>query len=331
MNEHLPDDLGIIHQRNRLLLRATTVVIIADFIANLLWRSPLHFLLVILLGGLFFIASTSYLIHKKLFVRGVMYYMVTVIWIMVSILNWMDSDLTSLSFYFLIPIGASSIFPSLSLTIYSTILSGFAYNSFAFYYGKSVMGEDFVHSDIVYYIALFLSISFLGIVQQRFSEKLRKQAVESALAANTLKEEALHHVEKMKENSKALSVFSGKLEENVNDTTTKTADVTEGFGQMNDALQEQNESITGLLTNVQDVSEQIRNINQSSEKMKETSENSRITIEETLSSFHLLNKDFSQLKETFQESLDTNFELSQRTQEIGKIIEALKAISSQTN
>lgn len=322
-------ELETIHQRNILLFRLMILGLTLDLIANIFWHESWVFLGIIGVSELFIITTMGYFIRKKIGIRQVMYYLMTLIWLLVTLINVIEGDLVNISFYFLLPIAASSLFPSVILSIYMTFLSGTSFVYFSLLYGTEVMGEHFIPSDLWYYGVLFVLIGSIGTFQQMFSEKLRKNVDNHATRVSTMNNELSHIVENMTTNGAALNDFSKKLEVTVGGTADKTDVVSQGFYEMNMAINEQTQAIAGLLTHVQSVSEQTEHINETSEEMEKTASQSSGTIEQTNRSVTQLQKDMKQLHGTFHESLTINLELQKETNEIETIISALGDITNQ--
>jgi len=307
-----------------------TIGYLCDLIANLFWHPDIIFLIVIFIAGLLTMSFAYFLNRKQLYPRFLMYYLVTVSWLIVVIINCIEGDMVNLIFLFLIPL-ISGFYPSYLLTIYSTLLTCLSFSYFSITYGKTVMGSHFTASDLWYYLSFIVIICICCIAQQIFHEHVRRNEENNALKANDARNEALSIMREMKKNGVALNEFSTNLETNVHLVATKTTEVNESFGQMNQAVREQTESVGDLLSNVHSIAEQTENINNSSEWMKHSSKESLFLIEETLSYIEEQHREMEKLSETIEQSLDSNTVLHAKTQEIGTIIQTLQGITSQIN
>ena len=322
--------IEIVHQRNKLLISMLTIGYLLDLVANAFWHPDIIFIIVIFAAGLITM-SVAYVLNRKQFCpRFLMYYLVTVSWLIVATINFIEGDMVNLIFLFLIPL-VSGFYPSYLLTVYSTIISCISFSYFSITYGKDVMGDHFTASDLWYYMSFLIILGVSCIAQQIFHERVRRNEEQNAEQANEAKNEALSIMNEMKKNGIALSEFSNNLEKNINIVAMKTTEVNESFGQMNQAVQEQTNSVGNLLFNVHSVSEQTDNINESSELMKNSSKESFNLIQETLSYIHEQNREMEKLNKTIEQSLTSNTILHTKTKEIGTIIETLQRITAQIN
>jgi methyl-accepting chemotaxis protein len=320
----------VIHQRNKLLTKALSIGLSIDILVNIIAKSSWYITVFITLITVFMIVTSLVLIKKHLFQKQLMYLLLITVWMTVTITNIQEKDMVNLIFFFLVPT-VSTLYPNWRAIIFGSILSAATFSVFALHYGKDVMGEHFIESDLFFYLSIFTIIGVVGAMQVHFSEKLRKEAENNAENSNHSKEEALQLVMKMRENTKALNEFSGKLKLSTDSTLESTQSVLQSFDKINDSIGEQNYSIQNLAENARSINDQTESINSSSHSMKQKSDKSLETIQKTTIFVSQLHEEMKKLKNTFHESLNTNIELHHKTNEIGKIITVLENITKQVN
>jgi len=185
------------------------------------------------------------------------------------------------------------------------------------------MGNHFHNMDVLYYIAMFISIGAVGILQQRFSENLRKQAVKNALEAN-VHEVAVKtdEVKKLAENSRLstkeiggiLNEIQNKTEKSVkkmnkskvaiekSEVTTRNVEeaftiITSNNGDIVSRISMINTLIGYLRESISSINHNISRLSSTSEQNQGSISNLSLNINEMDNMIKQINSDFKELQE----------------------------------
>jgi methyl-accepting chemotaxis protein len=322
-------EVEIIHMRNKLVLKIFYVILFFDVILNILWKTDPNIITFISLSGLFVGLLLGIFIKKRKYVILTMYIFTTMMVLILFIVNTLQINMLNLYFLWLPPV-ASVLYQYWKNTLYTTMLSASVFIYFLMEYGVQV-SSSYESGDEWLYGMVFAVFCFVSVVQGRFSEKLRKEAIEKSL--ETAKNEAivLETLGQMQEAVKHIDHFSDKLNENVGMVKRTSSGVTAASHQMKQALSEQSATINDISQQVGNVREEIEEINNYSLEMRQNStESSKITFT-SQEKVRELKETMNELKSAFRGNLRASENLTKKTMAIGSIIETMEEIANQTN
>lgn len=286
------------------------------------WMIGVHYIAIV---GFFFYVHTT----KKL-VEITIYVIITSLVMLLVMVFQSEPDLVTLIFFYILPI-TGSFYNKTRIVVFSTILSGGLFTYFAITGGKSVMGERFVPSDIVYYAVLFLLLAVGLIVQINYSRKTYDIAKRNEQKAIEKSKEVEQVLERVLQNQQAIESFSHALRQSVNETASSSSNILVGFHQMSDSFDVQGVNTQELYEHIVHIGNQMEIIHTSAQQMEQKSAHSSSVIQTTHQQIHQLDQSMGSLDAAFSDTLANAKNLQHQTKEIQKITGFIEEIAAKTN
>lgn len=180
-------------------------------------------------------------------------------------------------------------------------------------------------------IALIPTILFgiITIFASLYTEKLRLQAEDRAFQMEKDKKELEFALGQVRDTAEHLHEFSIKLDQNVKSVETHMNAVSTNSEQMNQAIQEQNESTYEVFTTTKMAQDDLEELGQYALQLKESSAYSKQVVKESEVYFDHLSATIEELNKAFSVSMKSSEELTEKSEQIAHITETMNDIASQ--
>lgn len=233
-------------------------------------------------------------------------------------------------FFLWLPPALSVLYQYWKNTLYTTVLSCLVFVYFLKEYKNEVI-STYTPGEEWFYMMVFAAFGVAAIIQGKFSERLRKEALDNQEEARKNERIALDRLEKMKNTIVHADGFSEKLKNNMSMVKQTSATVSAASHQMKQALVEQSHTIYGVADRVEEAKNEIEKVNTASLEMKQKSDVTTTIIQESQKKVKELNETMGHLKTTFHENITASTMLTQKAEAISTIIGTMEEIAGQTN
>ena len=325
-------ELKVMQDRSGLMIKMACVLIILDFITNVLVGNPAG--RIALITGILITAVVSlYLLHQKdRFVKPMMYVYSSIFVGVTTFVSVTDTHHMIVNLFFLfLPVVFSIVYQYWKNTLYTTVLSMIPFNWLAIKNGHLYFGQEFPISYVLFFDAIFVAICTVGIVTSIFSERLRKEAYKKEAEAVQSHSRTQEVLQNMTLSAETLNAFSIELNHDMEDTKETSATLFQSFNEMKLALEDMVQWLYEIKGNVQTMDQEVTKINQSSDDMRYLTEESRKKVTETNIEVEQLTYNMQNLDGNIRENVLVTKELTDAFDEIKSIIDSINAISNQTS
>jgi methyl-accepting chemotaxis protein len=323
-------ELEMVVTRNKMILKLIWFIYGLDLFVNLIWGLSLSYTAMIFIPATLFMVVLHLMIVKRIYPFSIPYVVTVAFSGVLFVVNATSADVLNVIFFFLIPIMAC-FYSSWKNIALATFLSGGMFIGFTSYYNTSIMGPQWLPADSVYYLLIFIMFGAVAITQARHTIKLLREQDEHIEETKFLKEQTDNALAQLKTQAAAVNTFSEKLNENTAEAISSSSEAAENFNDITDSFNVQNHKIDSLHKDIKNISGRTNNIHSSSLAMKQSSEKSTEIIQKSDKTVSRLKESMDNLNTSFSKSLTTNYELKEKSEEIGIIISSIEQIAGQTN
>ena len=323
------DDLDLIYQQNRLLVKLLWPSLFAASILFYVLELPIvHIATLIILGIIICGAMTVLTLKKVLIVQTMYIFIVGMTMFLYVLFKYIPyASMYTCIFFFMMLI---FLYQNIKATITSGILV-LLLNNYLYFVDK----VDFIVREsskgIIIYNFMIVIILALLIIQEKFSNDLRKANSESQNKALEAKEQIELILEKVKNSVAEFIEFNESLKSNINYTQETSEKLTEIFNEIAESTESQASSINEINNSVIDSGEQMDTLVNASSVMNDTSKSTMNSVKEGIGEVDKLSKKMIEVKDIMDITKDNTKRLKDNTIKIGDILSIINDLSSQTN
>ncbi|MEJ1517764.1 methyl-accepting chemotaxis protein [Bacillus cereus] len=321
--------LDIRHGRNKLVLNVTIFSAILSIVMNILSGAPVDFILIIAGMAALIFLCLSVLIRKKVFVNGVSWILIIFLSVLTFLMVQHDQTLLSylMVFYNIVAI---SLYQDYRTTIFTGVTQMILTAIFYHLYCDTVF-PLYSQEDMVSFYMYIILITGLLTFQSKFSTKLQLESYNKEQAIRKEKEQTDNIIERVQSATEKLNEFGVLLESNIEKTIEISEDVSQAFQKFTKNMDQQFASINDIQTSIKLSDENIEHVSSTTNQIKTLSvENVEYT--------KLGNKEMKELIHNMENvnviidsTAQTMYELNEKNQKIGEVIQVINKISEQTN
>lgn len=261
---------------------------------------------------------TSYLISIMVFVLVIsvnmtddQFYFVNVIWL------WS-------------PMILAIFIPSTLFIIFNGFFSTLSLSYFISKHGDAYF-NNYESTDVFYFIGFTVLFMITSIIQNNFSDNLRKKAFNDANEALESKDKSEKLLDQNRQVIASIKSFSNTLKSNLNNASQSQHNLMATFNQMSQSFDEQNSSLIDVQDNTKSINEFMSEIDHSSNEMKTKTLSSKNIMTNSNQKITDLLLILEKLSNTIHQNVTVNDDLNKKTNQISIIIETISKIAHKTN
>lgn len=319
----------VIYQRNKLLVKWLWFISILEITFGFFSRVSLEDNMWMIIVQVALMGILTFAVYKRIVLRSVMY----IIAISNGVITFAAITLMPVfPMYLLIyySIAVIALYQNYKGILLSGLL-GFFFTNYAFFkYGESMFNSSSIQELVGLNGILALVLAIL-IVQSRFSEKLREQAVKNEQATLKASKQNKEIVDKVRDSVYVLADFTHSLKENINITGQISNEVTNAFTEISKSIENQAISISDINTSTSSTDGSIRSVSDASISMKNSSDTTLQVTYDGNEQVVTLTSKIEDVDIIINESVEMMNELSRQAKQIGNILSSITEISEQTN
>lgn len=322
---------NILVRRNKLMLKILISVWIIDMVLNFIGKEPGTMMALMGIVGIVTIIASYISLHKldKLHLIT-MYFMQTATYVIISgMLISKSGNLATYMFFFLL-LTFSALYQRVDIIVYNWILTS-TLGVIFFLYRKNDIFYGLENYRILYFVFVFGAISFVLIMQAKFSEALRLEALGHQQKAEEKSKKDTLIVSGIEKSLFALGEFGQTLQGTVMKTNSISTEVTEDFSNMNNRMENQINVASTIEENIQKITENMMNVSRSYEEVRGAAADSSQRTAMGQKSLEVLSGGFQIMKNNMEISVEAIFELQDKMKKITGILSLIDNISKQTN
>lgn len=322
---------SVLVRRNMLMLNILVIVWILDIILNIIGGEPLKIILLMGSIGIMTIIISYIALYKlNKWHRFIMFFMQTATYIMLSGMLIAESGNLATYLFFFLLLSFSALYQRIDIILYNGFLTT-ALGIFFFYYRQDDIFAGLYEFRLIYFVFVFISISYVLIMQAQFSESLRLEAIELQKKAEKESQKDALMVSQIEKSLFALEEFGGRVQSTVTRTNQMSKEVTNGFSRMNESIDQQMNVASTIEENIQKIAENMNNVSKSYEEVSEAASDSSERTNAGQRSLEVLSGEFNSMKNNMDFSVDAIAMLQDKMKKIAGILSLIDNISKQTN
>ena len=321
----------VLERRNRLMLKILIIVWVIDMVLNIIGKEPPLILALMASVGIITIVTGYICLHKlNRFHLTMMFFMQSATYIILGGMLYADSgNIATYMFLFLL-LTFSALYQRVDIIVFNGVLT-VGMGIFFFYFRGHDIFLGLTSYRLIYFVFVFLAISFVLVMQARFSESLRIEAVEHQRKAEEKSKKDTLIVQEIDNSIHAFGGFEVSLQGTVSKTNDISQEVTEDFSKMNQRMDTQMGVAYSIEKNTKNITENMSNLSKSYEEVRVAATDSSERTSKGQKSLEILSGEFQSMKTSMEVSVDAMLELEGKMNKITNILLLIDNISKQTN
>jgi methyl-accepting chemotaxis protein len=323
------ENLDIIHQRNKLLVKlfsfSAAVFIILCIVTN---KSTTTLLIAIIAGGGISILL-SILVMAKIFIKNIMYMITAGIMLVTFLMMITNPDITSylMIYYSLFLVSLYQRRGPIILTGVSGVIFT---NYFYFNYKDQMFPTNGISGLTTFNLFLVLGTLYL-VFQSNFSEKLRKGEHENRVKADEATEKIEGILGNVKNTVNMLRELSTDLKGNISVTGELSKDITTIFSSINSCIESEAVSIQEVSASMDATNYNVIEISKAAGTFSDYSNGTVDLVNSGNVFITTLAAEIDNVGNTIGQTVSLMEELNNETQLVGEILDTINSIAEQTN
>jgi len=259
-----------------------------------------------------------------------MYAIISLSSLMVGIKTYMDDSV--IHWLFLFTFFSMSILYQRKMAILLSLIYSIVSTSIFWFRPDSQARLLDEHGDgYVHFLVTFISAAFLFIHQVHINQKLKNKSEKETISAKKGRKKAKLALEKLKESTVAVSVFSDKLNKRMKKTGELTKKVTNSFLEMTGLFNEQKDGIDEINKAINHVNQNVIDVNESSESMKDVLLKTSNTTHDGYEKLGNLKEEVNKMNEVIGSLTIKMDNLHKDSEKILTIVDFISHVANQTN
>lgn len=193
---------------------------------------------------------------------------------------------------------------------------------------ENFMDKYFEATDVIYYLAVFLSISIAFTLNLYHQNKHEKSIKLNEIKINSKNEELNQLLETLNKNHLKIQQFSDSFDLSMTETTKSISEMSISFSEMKTTFDFQNDNLQSIYENTHKNSEEINILDESTDLILDETKQTRDMIQENKEEVTNLKKLMDTLNTDF---IETNKDMIQLTKDMTNISKILSTIDSISN
>ena len=323
------DKIEILYERNKLLTKLLSFSLILTIVLSVVTNKPAATTISLSTVGVGIVLVCAFISWKKIIVEYTMYVVV----IGLSVLAYiMISGVQHITAYFLVyyTMVLAALYQDYKPILLCTIINIIMTCYFFFTLGEKVFPTCNIVS-LINLIVYLILISVVLIFQSHFSEKLRKNALDSAQKVLKAKQETENILIQVKKAIVEIGDFSLKLDGNISAAAAISHEITESFSVVSKSIEKQAENVEDINILVHDNEKNVDSVSTASVNMNN---NSMETIDVIIKGNKVMEKLSEEMKGveiSINEADQLISNLNNEAGQIQNIMSKISEISDQTN
>lgn len=323
------DKIEILYERNKLLTKLLCFSIILSIALSVATNKPAATTISLSTVGVGIVLVCAFISWKKIIVEYTMYVVV----IGLSVLAYiMISGVQHITAYFLVyyTMVLAALYQDYKPILLCTIINITMTCYFFFTLGEKVFPTcNFV--SLINLIVYLILISVVLIFQSHFSEKLRRNALDSAQKELKAKEETENILLQVKKAIVEIGDFSVKLDGNISAAAVISHEITEAFSVVSKSIEKQAENVEDINILVHDNEKNVDSVSTSSVNMNSNSLETINVITKGNEVMENLSEEMKRVTASINEADELIINLNNEAGQIQNIMSKISEISDQTN
>lgn len=323
------DKMEILYERNKLLSKLLWFSLILSITLAVVTHKPAATTISLLTVGVGVALICTFISWKKIIVKYTMYVVV----IGLSILAYiMISGVQHITAYFLVyyTMVLAALYQDYKPILLCTIINIAMTCYFFFTLGEQVFPTCNLVS-LINLILYLILVSVVLIFQSHFSERLRKNALDSAEKELKAKRETENILIQVKKAIGEIGDFSEKLDDNISAAGIISHEITESFSVISKSIEKQAENVADINILVHDNEKNVDSVSAASVNMNNNSMETINVITKGNELMEKLSEEMKGVKTSINETDKLIGDLNNEAGQIQNIMSKISQISDQTN
>jgi methyl-accepting chemotaxis protein len=324
------NELKTLHNRNILIVKIFWISLLLVLVIDVINKSTLKSIFVLLCSGLFFCSIISLLIWKQKFIRLTVYINI----LSLSIFAFLIIIDEPLIFNYLITYYILAI-----VTLYhdyrpliTACLIDIAMTTYFFFTYRHTMFIGCNDDSIIFFNLMLVIISGALIAQIMIGNKMRKEIENQRNDILEAKKQVDKILTETKEAIKALNIFSIDLLENVNAVRLTSREITTAFSELTKGVESEARSLDNINNSMLIGQKNVSSLFDVSKSMKNASDDtSYMMINLGGEQIQVLNEKMKNVAVIIDDTVSLMADLNQGSEEISSILQNVRSVAEQIN
>ncbi len=324
------NELKTIHDRNVLVAKIFWISLLLVLVIDIINKSTLKSIFVLLGSGLFFCGVITLLIWKQKFIKLTVYINI----LFLSIFTFLIITDEPLIFNYLITYYILAIVtlyhdyrPLITACSIDIAMTTYFFNTY-----RNTMFRGCNDDSIIFFNLMLVIISCALIAQIIIGNKMRKEIENQRNDTLEAKKQVDKVLIEAKEAIGALNAFNIDLLENVNAVKLTSQEITTAFSELSKGVELEASSLDNINNSMLSGQKNVNSLFEVSKSMKNSSDNtSELMINLGSEQIQVLNEKMKNVAMIIDDTVNLMADLNQGSEEISSILQNVKGVAEQTN
>ena len=326
------DKIELIHSRNKLIIKLLWFSLALGIFVDISNKIPKETLLAVIIFGVTICSFITFLVWKKKLVYATMYIMTMATEVFAFIIISASTGATSFANVLMVffAMAVVALYNDYKPLLLSGAFGLFLLN-FSFFYYRDVMYANIAIKTLVSLNLYYVLVGALILTHSVIGEKQLKDISGKQLDTENSKNRIEDILRKIVSSIKNLESFGNVLKNNLVTVEEISQSVTVAFSQLHEGVEAETNNVNDISQAMSSMEVGVENLAKVSTEMKQLSNTACEASIKGEKELKILGDEIDSVDKTINDTVKIMGELSDKTNEIGIILEAISNIAAQTN